>query len=317
MERKNSSKNRNILNVVAGALLLCAIVIVPTLSFAKSNEIYVDNDSKGKEDGSKNHPYTNIEKAIQKADSGDKIFVSSGTYKVNITLPKDVDLIGKGKNKVTLKGDDKDDPVVIMSDKSKIDNVEIEGGKHGIVVKEGARAKIYNVRIKDSRREGIIILKGRSNDDERVELIDSSVKESGRSGIYAQNRKLVFINNNIHDNNGNGVVLEDDMKAYLEKNTIRNNDKTGVVVDLDESEVTFRNNDIIKNGREGVEINAKGANGYISFHKDTITGNGMYGIALLERRNFPRSLWNSVQMRDTNTVLNNKSGNISQPIRTY
>ena len=52
--------------------------------------IYVDADNNsGAEDGSEEHPYNTIQKAVDDANSGDTIFVDDGIYNENIDVNKD------------------------------------------------------------------------------------------------------------------------------------------------------------------------------------------------------------------------------------
>ena len=89
-------------------LLLIAVVALPFFGFAKGGDkIYVDKDASGTQNGSSKHPYKTISQATKKADKGDEVVVSSGTYKERVTLPRGVKLSGSGKTKTIIKSDDK------------------------------------------------------------------------------------------------------------------------------------------------------------------------------------------------------------------
>ena len=74
-------------------LSLVILVVVPVIAFGKTGVIYVDDDAKGKQDGSSSNPYKTISKALDKAKKGDEVRVYNGTYTENITIPSGVEVI--------------------------------------------------------------------------------------------------------------------------------------------------------------------------------------------------------------------------------
>ncbi|MCK9378841.1 MAG: DUF1565 domain-containing protein, partial [Candidatus Moranbacteria bacterium] len=66
--------------VVVSAILL-AVLILPFFSFAGTSKIYVNDGASGTQNGSINHPYKTITKALEKANDDDEIHIASGTYK--------------------------------------------------------------------------------------------------------------------------------------------------------------------------------------------------------------------------------------------
>src|SRR3989344_647810 len=116
------------------------LIVVPVFALAGNKVIYVDKDAKGSEDGSANHPYNTISEALNKAKDGNEVQIRKGEYKETLTIPKEVTLSGnkKDRNGVVIKGDDRDEPVIIMKDDSELKNLTLKGGKHGILVKEDA-----------------------------------------------------------------------------------------------------------------------------------------------------------------------------------
>ena len=60
------------------------------------NYIYVDSKNNGGEDGSRNHPYNTIMKAMQQAVEDDSILVAAGNYNEAITMKEGVSVIGSG-----------------------------------------------------------------------------------------------------------------------------------------------------------------------------------------------------------------------------
>ena len=61
---------------------------------ASGNEIYVDDSFYLYRDGSAEHPYNNIQEAIDLAEEGDTIYVFGGIYNETLTINKKITLIG-------------------------------------------------------------------------------------------------------------------------------------------------------------------------------------------------------------------------------
>jgi nitrous oxidase accessory protein NosD len=70
--------------------------------------IYVDDDGGA--------DYTTIQEAIDAANSGDQVFVYSGTYTEQIVVDKAIDLIGESANLVTIDGGGSGDTVQVTAD---------------------------------------------------------------------------------------------------------------------------------------------------------------------------------------------------------
>ena len=245
-------------------------------------------EASGTQDGSSNHPYKTIWQALDKADEGTDIFVAKGEYKENITIGKDVRVYGAGKDNTTIKSDDDDEAVITMKHKARIEGATIKGGKVGIIVKEDSRADIIKTIVKDNDREGILILKGDTDDSHKVSIIESLIKGNDRSGIYAKKHKVVIMDSTIQDNTGDGVVFEKDVTGWLESNTIKENKKSGIVAVLDKSSIGLKKNSIYRNTREGMEISSFGEGGSINIDKSKLYENGRYGIARVSRGSLRR-----------------------------
>ena len=151
-------------------LSLVILVVVPVIAFGKSGVIYVDDDAKGEQDGSSSHPYKTISKALDKAKKGDEVRVYNGTYTENITIPSGVEVISVRGNreKVVIKADSNSKPTVTMKDGTRLTRVTVNEGRHGVQVAEDAKATIYNVIIKNSKRDGIHADKARNEKSKQL-----------------------------------------------------------------------------------------------------------------------------------------------------
>lgn len=301
---------------IFGGMLLVAVLVLPVLTFASgTKKIYVDDNASGTQDGTSNHPYKTLSQAIAKINGKAEIIVAKGKYKENITLPKNVTLTGAGRDKVTIDAKDSGDPVVVMNHKTKLRGVTVRDGKVGVVVKSDSRAEISDCSIVSNGREGVVVKEADRDNDRKMSIVNTDVKDNGRAGVYSEKRKLVIIDSSIKENHGDGVNLAKGVHAYLDNNSLSKNGGSGLSFALDRSSVyvdsgnSFRDND-----HEGVEINAYGENGSAMFKKSRFVGNDRYAIAKLDRGAHAK-VWAGVVVEKTNTYLENTKGEVSPVIR--
>lgn len=309
---KISQKKRN---EIIGSILLLVVFVLPVLVLARQDEkIYVDAEASGAEDGSSGHPYKTIGKALNKADDNTEIHIAAGTYKENIEIPKGVEVYGSDKNDVIIQAKNDDEPVVVMKNKTKINKVTIKKGKHGIKVKEDSRASIIKCVIKDNDKDGIRISGGKADKKKEVSITDSVIKNNGRTGIFSETRRIVIMDNEITDNESDGIDLAAGTSAWIRGNLVKNNDGSGMKLILDSSNIWTKNNTYYGNEREGVEVNGFGKAGRIDLNKSKFYKNERYGIAKVQRGNFSSSIWNGFTVQNNNKYWMNKIGDISKII---
>lgn len=267
------------------SLVLVFLIAVPVVVFGGSKVIYVSKDGSGDEDGSNDHPYQTIERALKHAEDGTEVRIKSGTYKENITIPEGVKVVGdsENSNKVVIKSDDKDHAVVVMKHGTELSYVTLKGGYYGVRVKPDANAHLYEVKVKDSEQDGIHIERAPVKKKFRVLLDSVSIKGSGRSGLYAEKRFIVVVNSNFTDSTNDGLDLAAGTQAWLENNNFNSNDGSGAKLIMDDSEIWTKKNSFRNNKREGVEINSFGAAGKMGFNRATFAANGRYGVARVSR----------------------------------
>jgi hypothetical protein len=297
-----------------GAILLAAAFIIPALSFASTKtKLYVNGSVLNSGNGSIDRPYKTISQALSVSAKNTEVHVANGTYIENIVIPKGVSVFGENKDSVRIIANTNDDPTVVMKDNSKINKVTIEKGEIGIRVDKDSKASIIKVVVKDSKHDGIKIKDG-GDDNDKVSITDSTIKNNDKSGIYAKDRRVVLINNDIHDNDNDGVVFDAGVKAWVEKNTIKDNDGSGIRVVLDDADVWTKKNTIRDNGREGVEIDAFGRNGRVDLNGNKFNSNDNFAVAKIQRSFFNASVWNGLTVENS-TFTDSAKGKVSPVIR--
>jgi len=303
-----------------GTVMLIVALLFPSVSFAGTKDIYVNAEASGTQDGSASHPHKTIWEAIKDAKKTDKkvdIHIAEGTYKENIVVPKNTKIFGSGTDKVTIKSDNKSKAVVKLNHKSEINKVTIKGGKYGVLVDRDDRAYIIDCVIKDNRKDGIKIESASVEKKYITVITDSEIYNNGGSGIYSEKRQLSIIGNEIVNNDGDGIDIEGSSSAWIHKNNIKNNDKTGLKLTLDGSNIWTKNNTFRNNDREGIEVNAFGGLGRIDINKSKLYKNDRYGIARVQRGNFSASVWDGLTVQEDTKFWENVLGTISGRLMVY
>ncbi len=296
------------------SLILISVFILPALSLASDKKIYVDSKASGASDGSVSHPYKTINEALKNAKKDTEIHIAKGTYEESFTLKEGVEIYGEDRDEVIIKSPKKKYAVVTMGKNTRIDGVTIRDGKYGILVKDDGKVTIVDCVIKNNEK-GILIHDAEVKKSKEVSITDSLIEKNDKEGIYAEARRVVLINNQIKNNEGDGVLFLAGVSAWINKTTISHNDKSGMKLTLDRADVWVKKSRFSSNDREGVEINAYGAYGKVDFNDSKFLYNGRWGIAKVQRGNFSYNLWKGVTIQSNNLLSDNGSGNVSPVIK--
>lgn len=247
-----------------GFLIIGGLLHPSFVAFAGS-EMYVDEDADSGGDGSKDEPYKKIGKALDKG--GKKIRIAKGSYSEDITVGAGVQLKGKSRGDVTIKGK------VTMKDGSKLEDLTVSGG--GIVLDDGADVSLSDVSVKNAGTG--IITKGRG----KLKLNDVKVKGNGK-GLYIQAGKdIEIIGSEIVDNGEEGIDIRANVDGVISSNLISGNGESGIEVILGKSELKISNNNIKNNRSSGIAAQYyKSAKklGALKVTGNKINSNKHYGI---------------------------------------
>ncbi len=303
-------------------LSLIILVVAPVIVFGKSGTLYVNENAKGKEDGSSSHPYKTISQALKKAKKGDEVRVKNGTYNENITIPGGVEVVSANGNreKVIIKSDNNDKPTVTMKDGSRLTRVSVKGGRHGVQVEGDAKATIYNVIIKDSKRDGIHADKARVEKSKQLVVDKVQIYNNALSGIYSEKRRISITDTDIWNNKLDGVDIEAGSNVWIEGSKMNANGGTGLAVTLDGSSIWTKNNSFRYNGHDGVEIAGLGGAGTVSLKDAKFIQNAGYGIARVSKNAQADKTFSGVLQgvdKSTNTFDKNGKGTLSPIIRGF
>jgi parallel beta-helix repeat protein len=191
--------------------------------------------------------YTNIQSAIDAASSGDNIFVYNGTYFENVNIGKSIKLQGQDMKSTIIDGEGNHNAVNIISDGVTLSGFTINNSEVGIVLDSSSNTKINANTI--------------LNMDVGIWLYDSSHNKITNNSI---NNNLVGIEllsssdyNVITDNNiqynAFGLMLYTASYNTIKKNTIKQNDESGIWLNYSSNNNKIANN-IIEDNKIGIDI---------------------------------------------------------------
>ena len=142
------SKNRKFGVILLALVVLLTAALVFTGS-ANAKTLYVDDD-----DGPEIN-FNTLQDAIESANSGDSIFVFSGTYKENVNINKDnLIIIGESKSNTTIQGIGKT-CVYISAKQIAFSGFTLQNGEYGLRLNEAEGNKISDCVITFCSSDGI------------------------------------------------------------------------------------------------------------------------------------------------------------------
>ena len=194
--------------------------------------------------------YPSIQKAMDAAQSGDKVLVAQGTYYENVTMKAGVTLQG---------GWNKD-----FSNRNTAAQVTtIDGGKKGGFVVRAAN---------NATLDGFTIINGTQIDEgdftsgAGVQCISASmtiknntIRNNAPAGVYCNGSSATITNNIITNNKQAGIYFENGSSVKISGNSITEHELAGIGTGgggMAVSSIDARNNIISHNARAGIETQA-------------------------------------------------------------
>jgi parallel beta-helix repeat protein len=211
-------------------ILLLLLMMFPfSTALIENKTIYVDDDNiDGPWDGTIEHPYNEIQNAINAANDGDTVFVFEGIYKPISIWNKQLEINGQNKYNTIIK--------------------EYNNLYTGCYFKNINNLILTNFTIYDCNDIGIEIINGGLN------IISNNIIKSNHMGIYIYNSNNNLINNNIiSENEDAGIILKSCTSNHIEHNDISNAPHgAGIRIFTIRNTLIEKNN--IYNTKWGIEI---------------------------------------------------------------
>jgi parallel beta-helix repeat protein len=204
----------------------------------KSSTIYVGKFGE--------YDYSDIQSAINAADTGNTIYVYSGFYDENIVINKTINLVGEDKDTTTIFSNTYEDDVIFIS----ADNVKISG-----FTIWGTTAYIANQTFGS---------RGIESYNNNITLSDNIVQFNVDAILLQLSSNHIISNNIIENNYGYGIFFSYSSNNIISGNTIRNNDY-GISLGGSTSSTIISGNTISNNSNDGIWLR--------SSNNDNISGN--------------------------------------------
>jgi parallel beta-helix repeat protein len=176
--------------------------------------------------------YTTIQKAVNAAKDGYRIFVKSGTYYENIKIRYDSSL--------TLHGEDKENTIIDANYYS--DVIRIEGSATGINISG------FTIRNSGDENFGMLI-------SSNYNIIQDNILENNNVGIKLDHSSGNQIwDNEIIDNGEDGILLHRSYANNISGNTITGNGNNGIEFTYSSLGTILDNNEITNHDESGVSL---------------------------------------------------------------
>jgi len=255
--------------------------------------------------GKLNGEYESIQAAIDAAQSGDTVKILPGEYRENITIGKDIILMGTSKDEVLIKASSIETPAIFIRGVTNfvIDGISLESGGSAINVSRSS-GEIVNSNIAGGRfaisfsGDGknltvsncyITSLMGVDNEEylstrlvgiyaygEANLVIRNSVFERTGTGVSFSNGLNYLVKNCEFRRNSVGVSLNSTSIGSLVENRITENVDNGILINIT-STATLTDNLFYENSRHGLDLYLKSCTdcgcGGTTF-KGTVLGSG-------------------------------------------
>ncbi len=274
-------KNKIIKIVLVSALLLAA-----NQAKAAKYNFYVDVESNQSiENGTREYPWKTITKALDYINEHKlkkkKIYIAGGTYTESITLKYSVKLYGRDKKSTIINAEGKRNAVNFVSTSSSLKNMTIKKAEAtNIIIDKKSKATITDCKIEKAGKFGIEVKKSSSANKYKFTLKNSEVSESGSQGLYIEKRKISIGDNEIADNDEEGIDLHNKVRGTISGNDIHGNKESGIEAILSGVSLNIKNNHITKNHTHGITIQVYSTKkkGKVKLKNNTLKDNRKYGI---------------------------------------
>jgi parallel beta-helix repeat protein len=251
----------------------------------------------------KNLYYDVIQEAVENADSGNRIYVSSGIFFENIQINKTVSLIGEDRNDTVIDGGGNGDVIIIDSPWVNITGFTINNSgtgseDEGIDINSND-SHIHGNNIVDNRR-GISISSGGNV------IGHNMIASSQDHGIYmSSSSDNEITGNNFSSNGGTGLFLSSSDNNNIHGNSFWNNEYGFSTWGANANNISY--NEFISNNESGIHLQSFSDYNNIT---DNIFSDNLIGIGMLFSNQNNISKNNISQGIERGIMLQNSNANI-------
>lgn len=167
--------------------------------------------------------YTKIQEAIDSANDGDTIAVSSGTYYENIVLDKEVNLLGANLLTTVIDGKQNGNVINIIASNVVIEGFTIKNGNTGIYLFSVGNCIVRRNNIVNNSKDGMEAVSSWS-----CTISENTASDNKDRGIaFLASRDCLIEYNTVERNEGYGLNLFDSRNSRVVGNAVQGAQKIG------------------------------------------------------------------------------------------
>jgi parallel beta-helix repeat protein len=209
--------------------------------------------------------YSSLQSAINGAEEGGILLVSSGTYHENIVVDKTVALVGESRNATIIDGDGTGSVVGIESNNVSLSGFVVRNGTRGFFSEACNGTAISNVKVtcNGAGTEGICL-----HDCWFAQICGNVLENSSQGIVLSNSYDNVVSNNVISARNGCGLHLTLSSNNTLDSNAVFGGigaDGNGVELEHSDQNVVV-NNTVFDNG--GIGLQLESSNNNLIYHNN-------------------------------------------------
>jgi parallel beta-helix repeat protein len=198
-----------------------------------------------------------LQAAIDKARSGDTVFVKAGVYNESIRFKNGVKLIGEGMDEVTIWYDTQLGHVIESRDCQSgiISGLTIEhrgqnkeGTERASILVSNSCIEITHCRIRNSLYDGIYVTGGNAN------ISKCTLESNAKSGIVidGNDTTATVTYNTCKLNEKQGIFFLNGARGQVENNMCENNKENGIAIKGKRTDITIKGNHCRANDKFGI-----------------------------------------------------------------
>ena len=206
--------------------------------------------------------HSTLQQAIDAAEPGETVPVKAGVYEECLTFKAGINLVGEGRDKVTIRCDAKSGPVLSVTDcrEGSISGLTLEhSGAEDLAGKEEGRPDVLSLNSSSVEVIGCAV-RGSGGDGIGIagkgipKIRDCTVQGNSGNGIgvTGEGAAPTLENNQCIENKASGIHFGEGARGTAKGNTCSRNEMHGIAVEDEETRATLRNNRCSENKRSGI-----------------------------------------------------------------
>jgi parallel beta-helix repeat protein len=265
--------------------MIALVCLVPAGRTHAAGYDFFVNASSGEavEDGSEQYPWKTINAALNHIRSNKlkkkNVFVKNGTYRESVEVKNNTKIIGEDRHLTVIDATGSEYGIRMDSTSSTIRNLTIQNASVNLKISKKSKVLVSNCSLKDATSNGVEGDRTSPTKKYKFTLKDSSVKDSGKRGMYIFRRKIEISNSDIESNDEEGIDLHTGARATITGCDIKDNGESGIEMMMENAKSTVKSNTISGNKSQGVTVQIyDGREGRIKILNNSIKNNSHFGI---------------------------------------